>query len=361
MSIKKRLILSNIGMILLPLLLFILIELIFAYFMFYPLEDKMNADTSELFLSMRLVVFIISLLISNVVLSLIVSKSIIVPLIKLKEAAYQIGQGNLDIPIETTLARNELNELSQSFEAMRIKLKAAEELQHRYEENQKELIANISHDLKTPLTSIKGYIQGVSDGVANTPEKMQRYIQTIENKTNDMNTLIDELMLYSKLDLPNVPYKMERINLVPYLKEHLKELQFRLTDENLTISLEYDSNDIFKVKADKEKLNRVITNIIQNSLKYINKETKQIKIHLISKENEVLIEITDNGSGVSQQEIPYLFNRFYRTDISRNSSTGGSGLGLSIAKKIIEGHGGVIGARSEISKYFSVFFTLQRP
>ena len=357
MSIKKRLILSNIGMILLPLLLFILIELIIAYFMFYPLEDKMNADTSELFLSMRLVVFIISLLISNVVLSLIVSKSIIVPLIKLKEAAYQIGQGNLDNPIETTLARNELNELSQSFEAMRLKLKAAEELQHRYEENQKELIANISHDLKTPLTSIKGYIQGVSDGVANTPEKMQRYIHTIENKTNDMNTLIDGLMLYLKLDLPNVPYKMERINLVPYLKE----LQFRLTDENLTISIEYESNDIFKVIADKEKLNRVITNIIQNSLKYINKETKQIKIQLISKENEVLIEITDNGSGVSQQEIPYLFNRFYRTDISRNSSTGGSGLGLSIAKKIIEGHGGVIGARSEISKYFSVFFTLQKP
>ncbi|WP_436374825.1 sensor histidine kinase [Cytobacillus sp. BC1816] len=360
MSIKRRLLLSNIGMVLLPVVLFLVLEMIIGYLLFYPVKGEVDQGDLNFFRSIRIYLLVGVLVLTNGLLTFLVSKSIIKPLLKLKSAANDISRGNLDTKIEVSGGKDELNELAMAFEIMRGRLKEAADIQKQYEKNQKELIASISHDLKTPLTSIKGYIRGISDGVANTPEKMERYIHTIEKTSDEMESLISELLLYSKLDLPNVPYDMRELDLVSYFDHYLEELRFNLACQNVTLSLECQPNHSYRVHADRGKLNRVVANIVQNSLKYMNEENKELMIRLSSKAEEVLVEIQDNGAGVSKDELPYLFDRFYRTDVSRNSATGGTGLGLAIVKKIVEGHGGAIWARGGTGQGLSICFTLKK-
>lgn len=360
MSIRKRLVLSNIGMVIIPLISFVLLEMIIGNLLLMIQKGNIGPETKELFLSIRPFLFLGVLILSNVFLTLIVSKSIIRPLLQLKNAAIEISEGNLDVRINLSSENNELNEFAKAFENMRQKLKEAKNLQRQYEMNQKEFIANISHDLKTPLTSVKGYIKGIADGVANTPEKMERYIKIVEKKAENMEYMIAELLLFSKLDLPNVPYELKQIDLATYYKDYIEELQFMLSKENIDISFDYDKKESYVVSVDLEKLSRVVSNIIQNSIKYMKQDYKKITIKLNSKENEVLVVMTDNGIGVPKEELPLLFDRFYRTDSSRNSTTGGSGLGLAIVKKIIEGHGGTVWARGDAGKGLSIFFTLPK-
>lgn len=359
-SIKRRLLLSNIGMVLLPVVLFLVLEMIIGYLLFYPVKGEVDQEDLNFFRSIRIYLLVGVLVLTNGILTFLVSKSIIKPLLKLKRAANDISRGNLDTKIEVSGKKDELNELAMAFEIMRGRLKEAADIQNQYEKNQKELIASISHDLKTPLTSIKGYIRGISDGVANTPEKMERYIRTIEKTSDEMESLISELLLYSKLDLPNVPYDMRELDLVSYFDHYLEELGFNLAGQNVSLSLECQPNQSYRVHADRGKLNRVVANIVQNSLKYMNEENKELMIILSSKAEEVIVEIQDNGAGVSKDELPYLFDRFYRTDVSRNSATGGTGLGLAIVKKIIEGHGGTIWAREGTGQGLSICFTLKK-
>ncbi|MCM3618085.1 HAMP domain-containing histidine kinase [Sutcliffiella horikoshii] len=361
MTIKKRLILSNIGMVIIPVLLFLVVEMLIAFIWLYPMKGELNKETLSLFQSIRLFLLIFVLILSNGLLTFFVAKSIIDPLQKLKKSAHEISTGNLDTKIEIKGTKDELNDLAKEFEIMRKKLKEANDLQKQYEENQKELIASISHDLKTPLTSIKGYIRGIADGVANTPEKMDRYINTIEKNADNMESMISELLLYSKLDLPNVPYEKKKLELTSYFEDFMEDLKYNISKQNFNLKLEFDPNHSYTVMADRDKFNRVISNIVQNSINYMDKDNKEIKITLKSKANEVLIEIKDNGAGVSVEDIPYLFDRFYRTDVSRNSKSGGSGLGLAIVKKVIEGHGGSVWARGDIGQGLSIFLTVKKP
>lgn len=360
MSIKKRLILSNIGMVLLPVVLFLLLEMVIGYVLFYPVKGSVDQGDLEFFRSIRIYLLVGVLVLTNGILTFLVSKSIIAPLLRLKQSANDISRGNLDTEIEVSGKKDELNELAMAFESMRSRLKEAAAMQKQYEENQKELIASISHDLKTPLTSIKGYIRGLADGVANTPEKMERYLGTIEKKADDMEALVSELLLYSKLDLPNVPYDLRELDLASYFDDYLEELRFNLAGQPVSLRLECEPNQSYRVQADREKLNRVVGNIVQNSLKYMKEEKKELVVRLSLKAEDVTVEIQDNGAGVLQDELPHLFDRFYRTDVSRNSATGGSGLGLAIVKKIIEGHGGTVWAKGGAGQGLSIFFTLKR-
>ncbi|MDD9313767.1 HAMP domain-containing sensor histidine kinase [Cytobacillus firmus] len=360
MTVKKRLILSNIGMVLLPVVLFLLLEMVIGYVLFYPVKGSVDQEDLEFFRSIRIYLLVGVLVLTNGILTFLVSKSIIAPLLRLKQSANDISRGNLDTKIEVSGKKDELNELAMAFESMRSRLKEAATMQKQYEENQKELIASISHDLKTPLTSIKGYIRGLSDGVANTPEKMERYLGTIEKKADDMEDLISELLLFSKLDLPNVPYDLRELDLASYFYDYLEELRFNLAGQPVSLRLECEPNQTYRVQADREKLNRVVGNIVQNSLKYMKEGKKELVVRLSSKGVDVTVEIQDNGAGVSHDELPHLFDRFYRTDVSRNSATGGSGLGLAIVKKIIEGHGGTVWASGGAGQGLSIFFTLKR-
>ncbi|MGG3518728.1 HAMP domain-containing sensor histidine kinase [Bacillus pseudomycoides] len=307
-----------------------------------------------LFISLLLLaIFIIGLL------SYFVSRSVIKPILILTDATGRIKEGDLHFQIPVT-SHDEIGQLNQAFEEMRQKLKESIEVQAQYEENRKELISNISHDLKTPITSIIGYVEGIKDGVANTPEKMNRYLTTIYTKATHMDTLIDELFLFSKLDLNRVPFHFETIELYLFMVDVIEEIQMDLSKDGIHLSLQSFSESPLYVTADREKVKRVISNLIHNSVKYMDKPQKEITVTLLEEADMAIVRVTDNGSGIATDTLPYIFERFYRAEQSRNSSTGGSGLGLAIAKQIVEEHGGKIWAESELGESTSIFFSLKK-
>lgn len=305
------------------------------------------------------VVVILVLILTNGMLTYIVAKRIVNPLNKLKDSANKIKEGNLDFSVDIN-SKDEIGELSTAFNDMRVRLKDSLELQLQYESNRKELISNISHDLRTPITAIKGYVEGIKDGVADSPGKMTKYINTIYKKAIDADRLIEELFLYSKLDLSKQEFNFTEVNLVKYLTDSMEELQFDLDKKGMTISFDARaSRDIF-VKIDIQQLKRVIINIVENSVKYMDKENGRIQVSLEESLDLIIVAFKDNGQGIEAEALPYIFDRFYRADVSRNTSTGGSGLGLSIAKKIIEEHGGRMWAESIEGQGTSIFFTLKK-
>ncbi|WP_312475381.1 HAMP domain-containing sensor histidine kinase [Neobacillus sp.] len=305
------------------------------------------------------IVLIVILIVTNGLLTYYVSRSIIRPIRALQKAAKHIKEGDLTLPIPVT-SKDEIGQLAQGFEEMRVRLKESIEKQLAYEENRKELIANISHDLKTPITTIKGYVEGIRDGVANSPEKIDRYIQTIHSKSIDLDHMIDELFLYSKLDLQSLPFHFETIHFDHYLQDFVEELRFDLEEMKVEINLNIDKNGDYLIIGDREHLKRVITNIVDNSLKYIDKPNKELSFYLSTVDSFVLFKMNDNGPGISEENIPMIFDRFYRADMARGTEKGGSGLGLSIAKRIIEEHHGSIWAESQHGKGTTILFTLKK-
>jgi histidine kinase len=292
------------------------------------------------------------------VLNYLVSRSITKPISAIKEGAERIKSGDLDFEIKST-SNDEIGQLNRTFEEMRIKLKESVQLQLQYEENRKELLSNISHDLKTPITSIIGYVEGIRDGVANTEEKREKYLTTISTKAKDMDLLIDELFLFSKLDLKKVPFNFETIPLHKYMSDYVEETHLDLVERSIHITFHSKAHVLY-VKADRDKLRRVLSNLISNCVKYMDKQHKQITVELMEKPDEAIIQVSDNGSGIEASALPHIFDRFYRAELSRNSQTGGSGLGLAIAKQIVLEHGGDIWATSEFGKGTTICFSLKK-
>lgn len=288
---------------------------------------------------------------------------ILKPLNILKTAAHEIMEGNLDSPILSD-SDNEIGLLCEDFEQMRLRLKEQSKTSLQYEQDMRDLIRNISHDLKTPLTAIKGYSEGLMDGVAGTEERRQKYLQTIYNKAEDMTYLVDELSLYSQINCNNIPYNFQKINLDSYFLDCVNELQLDLELKHIELNyMNYTDKDL-EIIADPEQLKRVINNIIGNSVKYMEKKKGIISIRIrktgVPQDlTKILVEIEDNGSGIKEEELSNIFERFYRTDASRNSSKGGSGLGLAIVKKIIEEHGGIVYATGKEGVGTCIYFTLE--
>jgi signal transduction histidine kinase len=286
------------------------------------------------------------LILTSLVLDVWLYSSIVKPLDKLKLAAQNIKMGNLDFEMPK-ISHDEIGDVCRDFEEMRVILKETSEQKLDSDREEKELIRNISHDLKTPLTAVKGYAQGLLDGVADTPEKQQRYIQTIVNKVNDMDKLIDELTIYSRLDTNRVPYAFKRINLKDYFDDCCDEINVDLEAQDIELVYNCHNVENVYVYADVEQLKRVINNIISNSVKYMQEGRRgRIGIDLYDEGDYAHIIMTDNGRGIGTADLPRIFERFYRTDASRNSNQGGSGIGLAIVRKIIEDHKGKIWAES---------------
>lgn len=303
--------------------------------------------------------FLIILSLTAFVLILWIYRSILRPLNVLRIATNQIREGDLDYKV-VSYSEDEIGELCNDFEKMRIRLKNLIEAQLKYEEDIKELISNISHDLKTPLTAIKGYAEGLNDGVADTKEKQEKYLKTISSKANDMSVLVDELSYYAKIDSDTVPYSFKGVSLQEYFNDCIEDLKLDTEIKNTEIILNNYVDSSVYVVADGEQLKRVIHNIVGNSVKYLDKEKGLIQIRIRDIGEYVQLEIEDNGSGIGKDELPFIFERFYRADASRNSKKGGSGLGLAIAKKVIEDHSGQIWAESETGKGTTIIFTLKK-
>ena len=285
--------------------------------------------------------------------------SIAIPIEKLKKATQNIRDGNLDFVLDVD-GKDEISELCQDFEEMRIRLKESAEDKVNLDKENKELISNISHDLKTPITAVKGYVEGIMDGVADTPEKMDRYVRTIYNKTNEMDHLINELTFYSKIDTNRIPYTFSKLNVEDYFSDCAEEIGLELETRGIELVYANYVEGNVQVIADGEQIRRVIHNIISNAIKYMEKPKGIIQIRVKDVGDFIQVEIEDNGKGIAARDLPYIFDRFYRTDVSRNSSKGGSGIGLSIVKKIMEDHGGKVWATSRLGIGTIMYFVLRK-
>lgn len=286
-------------------------------------------------------------------------RSIATPLVKLKKATQNIKEGNLDFVLEVD-GDDEFSELCRDFEEMRKRLKESAEEKVLMDKENKELISNISHDLKTPITAVKGYVEGIMDGVADTPEKIDRYVKTIYNKTNEMDHLINELTFYSKIDTNRIPYTFSKLNVEDYFSDCAEEVGLELETRGIELVYANYVEDNVQVIADGEQIRRVIHNIISNAIKYMDKPKGIIQIRIKDVGDFIQVEIEDNGKGIAAKNLPSIFDRFYRTDVSRNSSKGGSGIGLSIVKKILEDHGGKVWATSRLGIGTIMYFVLRK-
>ena len=285
--------------------------------------------------------------------------SIISPIHKLQEAAQNVEEGNLNFEIKPE-KDDEMGRLMQAFEKMRIRLRDNAEEKLKSDRESKELISNISHDLKTPITAIKGYVEGIRDGVADTPEKMDKYIKTIYNKAIDMDRLINELTTYSGIDNNRIPYNFHRINVADYFGDCVEEVGLDLEQRGIKLNYSNLVSPDTVVIADPEQMKKVINNIISNSVKYMDKPNGHIDIRILDEVDAIRVEIEDNGKGIAQKDLQKIFERFYRTDASRNSAQGGSGIGLSIVKKIIEDHGGYVWATAKEGEGTCMHFVLRK-
>lgn len=315
---------------------------------------RVNIMMKDLLLS----AFVI-LISTAVAIGLWIYRSIATPLVKLKKATKNIKEGNLDFVLEVE-GTDEFSELCQDFEEMRRRLKESTEEKILMDKENKELISNISHDLKTPITAVKGYVEGIMDGVADTPEKMDRYVRTIYNKTNEMDHLINELTFYSKIDTNRIPYTFSKLNVEDYFSDCAEELSIEMETRGIELLYaNYVEKDILVI-ADGEQIRRVIHNIISNAVKYMDKRKGVIQIRVKDVGDFIQVEIEDNGKGIAAKDLPYIFDRFYRTDVSRNSFKGGSGIGLSIVRKILEDHGGKVWATSREGIGTIMYFVLRK-
>ena len=305
-----------------------------------------------------IVLFLLAFIVTNGALTYFLSRNIIRPLNEMKEAANQIKEGNLAYSLKLG-RKDELGELNESFEEMRIRLKESLETQLKYEENRKELISNISHDLKTPITAIKGYIEGIQDGVADSPEKRAKYLKTIHTKANHMDRLIDELLLFSKLDMNSIPFKFDKVNISQFIADLVEGLKLDLEKKEVALIIENKLLHETFVLVDREKFQRAMMNIVTNSIKFMDKEEKRIVISLTGDVDNVLIAIQDNGMGIKEHDLPRVIERFYRADSSRNTKLGGSGIGLAIVKQIIEAHHGSMEIESEYGVGTTIYLSLR--
>ena len=323
------------------------------------LVTRVNSVVSKSFLIYLFSAIVFILVLTSIVLTQWVYKGFFEPINRLNVAMQQITEGNFEYSL-TSEDTNEIGELYRNYEDMRLRLKESTEEKIQNERQNRELVSNISHDLKTPITAIKGYVEGIMDGVADTPEKMDRYIKTIYTKANDMNRLINELTYYSGIDSNRIPYNFHRINLAEFFQDCVEDVGLDLESKNIELNYSNLVDPDTRIFADPEQLKKVIDNIVGNSIKYMDKPKGVINIRILDEVDSVRVEIEDNGKGISSRDLGKISERFYRTDTSRNSSTGGSGIGLSIVKKIIEDHGGYIWATSREGEGTCLHFVIRK-
>jgi len=325
----------------------------------FVVTDLNHVVSSHLLWQMFFVTIAI-LFVTSLLLTRWINKGVFYPIRQLNQAMKDIADGNFDTVLKSDERQGEIGQLYKSYEDMRLKLKESTEEKIQNEKDNRELVSNITHDLKTPITSIKGYVEGIMDGVADTPEKMDKYIRTIYTKANDMDRLINELNYYSGIDSNKIPYHFQTINISDFFEDCVEEIGLDLDNCNMELNYTNLLNPGTKIIADPEQMKKVVNNIIGNSVKYIDKEKGIIDIRLLDEIDSVRVEIEDNGRGISSKDLGQIFERFFRTDASRNSSQGGSGIGLSIVKKIIEDHGGYIWATSKEKEGTCMHFVIRK-
>lgn len=335
----------------------------FVVFLIPEKDVLIESDSTRvinIFFPMILGVFIsVSIVIARTV---YFSRRILTPLKEISSSTKGIIAGNYDLEVirtyEKQIGEDEVGDLTYSFELMRDELKAKQIKEEVLKKSQQELISCISHDLKTPISTIKAYSEGLRDGIARTPKAQEDYVNIIIGKTDLLIDMINELLEYSNAELNQLDISRKEIYFYQYFVPVMKELEVFIKQKNIDFAYEVNTADML-VNIDKRRITEVLYNLVENSIKYMKDGTGSIVIEAERQNGNVLIKVKDDGIGISPDDIPYVFDKFYRAEKSRSSSIPGSGLGLSICKYIIEEHGGEIYCKSRHNKGCEFGFTLK--
>ncbi|WP_026897204.1 sensor histidine kinase [Daejeonella oryzae] len=229
----------------------------------------------------------------------------------------------------------------------------------KQEKFRREFLSNISHEFKTPLFAIQGYVEALQDGEIDDPEMSQKFLAKVARNAERLTFLIKDLDAISKLETGDLPINYEKFDMTKLIKEVIESMELKAKKNNISLIFKSKYDYPTWVNADREKIRQVLVNLIDNSFKY-GKENGQTAISVFSLYEEILVEVTDNGIGIEEKNLPRLFERFFRTDKSRSREIGGSGLGLAIVKHIIEAHRQTINVRSTEGLGSTFGFTLEK-
>ena len=278
------------------------------------------------------------------------------PLEKLLEGAERIQNGNLQEEIQYQ-GEKEFENVCHTFNEMQKTMLNDQEQRMKNEKARTDMVTGISHDLRTPLTSIQGYIKGVLDGVANTPKKQEFYLKTAYESTCEMNVLLQKLFDFSRMESGQMPFHMMPVDLVEYTLHYVAQKESVL--EEVQFSFTSERERMREVLIDVEQVKRIYDNLLENSIKYVKKRPLLIEIALYEEGDTVVLEWNDNGDGVSEEKIDKIFERFYRCDEARSEK--GSGVGLYVVKYLMEQHKGSVQAKNNGGLQIKLKFPIADP
>ena len=279
------------------------------------------------------------------------------PLEKLGKGARRIKDGNLQEDI-VYQGEQEFEDVCQVFNDMQHTILADQEQRTKNEKARTDMVAGISHDLRTPLTSVQGYIKGVLDGVADTPDRKNMYLKTAYESTEEMNVLLQKLFDFSRMESGQMPFHMVSVDLGEFTASCVAQKEAVMDPENAEFTMEQDPAWIPEVMLDVDQVRRIFDNLLENSLKYAMVRPVRIQIRVCDTKDYVLLEWKDNGKGVPEEKLDRIFERFYRCDESRNEK--GSGIGLSVVKYIMERHHGKVRAVNDNGLKIQLYFPKER-
>lgn len=309
-----------------------------------------DQDTSEFIVTEKGIirlVLIMSIIISvvSMFLFLYLSKVLTRPLKEMGQMTNHIARGNFNTVIKTR-GNDEVADLGRHIQQM------ANQLQ-RYDDTRKEFLSHISHDLRTPLTYVKGYAALLKDSQTIKEEDCKKHAEIIHRQATRMELLVQDLFQLAKLEEGSIELEYQHVSIKPWLQDIEESYSYKLKEEQIKWVLECEPNDITGY-FDKKRMEQVIVNLLENSIRYIGAQGV-ISIKVKMDRGNLLFQISDTGQGIPKEDLPYIFERFYRVDKARSSHRGGSGLGLSIVKQIVNLHKGVIRVESEEGKG-TIFF-----
>lgn len=377
-SVKKRIFISNTLMILVTLGLFLLVNLGVIKVYTESIEHEFKASTEALLdddvledtvkdWTVRKNEFMLFFLVDGVLCILVLvgvsqiftrnlASYIIKPLDALNEGAQRIQKNDLSTDI-LYVGDAEFEQVCTAFNSMQGHLLEEQEKNRKYEKARTDMIAGISHDLRTPLTAIKGTIKALLDGIAATPEKQQKFLTAAYRRTGEMDALLNQLFYVSRLETGNMPLEIKKINLTEFIDRYVCGKQEVLNPKDVDIQAILQKRKFF-VMADPEQLQRILDNLIQNSLKYSEASPVHMVISLKHNAEQVILSVGDNGVGVPEDKLPHIFEEFYRGDESRNKKEG-NGLGLYIVKYLTEAMGGTVRAENREGLVITMEFPLE--
>lgn len=365
-TVKRRIFISNTLMILVTLILFLLINMVIIKVYAESVENEFRVSADQIldddglediikewtikknqFILLFLVdgVFcIISLVAVSQIFTRNLTKHIMEPLDALNEGARRVQENNLSQDI-LYVGDAEFEKVCTTFNNMQDHILAEQEKNHRYERARTDMIAGISHDLRTPLTAIKGSIKAMMDGVAATPVMQEKFLKAAYRRTGEMDVLLNQLFYLSKLETGNMPLDIREINITEFLARYVCGKQEVLHQEEIELRAVLQERNYF-AKIDPEQMQRILDNLVENSVKYSEKSPVHVEISLKSEGEKLQLRVSDDGNGVEEEKLPHIFEEFYRGDESRNKKEG-NGLGLYIVKYLIEAMGGTVSAHNE--------------